>query len=311
MSKEHPTNVAASVRDRLLNRARARGEDYNVLLTRYAVERFLYRLGRSEHSERFVLKGAVLFVLWEGNPHRITRDLDLLGRGPSGVEEVVGAVRDVCAVEVEDDGLTFDLKTAVGERIREDQAYEGVRVTVLARLGTARVPLQIDVGFGDAITPDAEEATLPTILDAPPPVLRAYPRETVVAEKVQAMVILGIANTRMKDFYDVAYLARHFSFDGPTLVRALRATFERRGTPLPEGTPLALSDEFAGDALKQTQWRAFLRKAKLDIAGGEAAVDLPGVVEALRAFLLPPLRAAALSEPFERVWLAPGLWRAL
>ena len=310
MSKQRPTNVAASVRDRLLNRARARGEDYNALLTRYAVERFLYRLGRSEHRERFVLKGATLFVLWEGNPHRITRDLDLLGRGAPEVEDVVGAVRDVCAVEVEDDGLTFDPGPAAGERIREDQAYEGVRVTVLARLGRARVPLQVDVGFGDAITPDAEEATLPTILGAPPPVLRAYPRETVVAEKVQAMVLLGMANTRMKDFYDVAYLARHFSFDGPTLTSAFQATFERRGTPLPEGTPLALSDEFAGDTMKQTQWRAFLQKARLDAAGVEAAVDLQSVVEALCAFLLPPLRAAALGELFERVWTAAGPWRA-
>lgn len=233
---------AASIRQRLLNRARAEGGDFQALLTRYVLERFLYRLGESPHRERFVVKGAMLFVLWEGDLHRTTRDLDLLGSGPSAIADVERAVREVLAAEVEDDGVAFDPGTVRGDLIREEQEYEGVRVTAEARVGNARVRLKIDVGFGDTVTPEAEEATFPTLLDAPPPVLRAYPKETVVAEKLQAMVALGILNIRMKDFYDVWHLSRHDAFDGPTLTGAVRATFERRGTPLPGGAPLVLTD---------------------------------------------------------------------
>ena len=303
MSRRQPSNMAASVRDRLLHRAKERGEDYNALLVRYATERFLYRLGVSDQRDRFILKGAMLFVLWEGDLHRITRDVDLLGTGSEEVDDVVAAVREICAVTVEDDGLEFHPDTAKGTPIREGQAYEGVRVRVLATLGNARLPLQIDVGFGDAITPGIDDATLPTLLDFPSPRLAAYPRETVVAEKVQAMVLLGIANTRMKDFYDVDYLARHFDFEGQSLVEALRATFARRGTPLPDSLPLALSEEFATDSAKRAQWAAFLKKGKLDV--GDSFGE---VISRLRLFLLPPLEAAQSGGTLDRTWRASGPW---
>ena len=294
---------AASVRQRLLNRARAEGDDFQVLLTRYVLERFLYRLGRSEHRERFTVKGAMLFVLWEGDLHRTTRDLDLLGSGPSDVADVERAVRDVLAVEVEDDGVTFAPATVQGGLIREEQEYEGVRVTAEARVGNARVRLKVDVGFGDAVTPDAEEATFPTLLDSPPPVLWVYPKETVVAEKLQAMVVLGILNSRMKDFYDVWHLARRDAFDGAMLAEAVRATFARRETPVPDGAPLALTDEFALDVGKQAQWLAFVRRGRL---GQEAT--LPEVVQSLRAFLLPVLEAARGDARLDQRWKPGGPW---
>ena len=294
---------AASVRQRLLNRSRAEGEDFQALLTRYVLERFLYRLGRSEHRERFVVKGAMLFVLWEGDLHRMTRDLDLLGFGSSAIPDVERAVREIVAARVEDDGVAFAPETVRGDLIREEQEYEGVRVTAEARVGSARVRLKVDVGFGDAITPEADEATFPTLLDAPPPILRAYPKETVVAEKLQAMVALGILNSRMKDFYDLWHLARHDAFDGPTLTEAVRATFARRTTSLPDDVPFALTDEFAADAGKQAQWQAFVRRGRLS---EEAA--LAEVIVALRDFLLPVLKAARSDATLDMSWERGGSW---
>ena len=301
MSAESST--AASVRQRLLNRARAEGGDFLALLTRYVLERVLYRLGQSDYRERFVVKGAMLFVLWEGDLHRTTRDLNLLGSGPSAIADVERAVREVLAVEVEDDGVTFDPGSVRGDLIREEQEYEGVRVSAEARVGNARVRLKIDIGFGDAVTPEVEEATFPTLLDAPPPVLRVYPKATVVAEKLQAMVALGILNSRMKDFYDVWHLAQHDAFDGPTLAQAVRATFERRGTPIPDAAPLALTSEFATDTGKRTLWRAFVRRGRLS---DEA--ELAEVVDVLRAFLLPVLDAARGEAALDARWQSGGPW---
>ena len=308
MKGRRPTNVSASVSARLLNQARSAGEDYNALLARYAAERFLYRLGISEHNDRFLLKGAMLFILWEGNLHRMTRDLDLLGRGSTDVDDVVAVVREICTVAAENDGVTFHADSVRGERIREDMVYEGVRVRLLASLGTARIPLQIDLGFGDVVNPDAQEVDLPTLLEFPRPRIKAYPRYTVVAEKVHAMVFLGMANSRMKDFYDVAYLAHHFDFSGQTLVDALRATFDQRKLQLPDALPLALTDEFALDTYKQTQWRAFLRRAGIKKVATEVGVDLPNAVARLRQFLEIPLQAARSGMPFPSEWTAPGPW---
>jgi len=304
MSKIQPTNVAASVRQRLLNLSRDKGEDFNFVLTQYALERFLYRLASSEYADRFVLKGAMLFAAWSDRSHRPTRDLDLLGYGDASEQQLIMSFQQICQAEVEPDGLEFDAQSIRVTEIREDQEYDGRRVQLVAKLEKAQIHLQIDIGFGDAVTPEAEEIDYPTLLDFPAPRIWVYPRETVVAEKLQAMIALGMPNTRMKDFYDVWMIARHFSFDGTTLVRAITATFARRRTKIPNEVPTALGDEFATDRDKGTQWKAFLQRSRLE----GAAVDLSQVVDELRAFLIPPLFAAANSETFNQSWTDGGPW---
>jgi hypothetical protein len=306
VSKGRPKNMAAPVRARLTDLARRQGEDFQLVLTRYAIERLLYRLARTEYAAEFVLKGAMLFRLWAGQPHRPTRDLDLLGRGEPSVERLAAVFRAVCAAAVEDDGLTFDPDTVTAEKIKQDQEYEGVRVGCVARLGQARIDLQVDVGFGDAVTPGPVKVQFPALLDLPAPELAAYPRETVVAEKFQAMVMLGIANSRMKDFFDLWVLARSFGFGGAVLADAIRATFARRKTPVPAVPPLALTAEFGADAAKVKQWQAFLKKGKLD-AGGVTLVE---VCEFLAGFLMPPAQALAGGTKFAQAWPAGGPWAA-
>jgi predicted nucleotidyltransferase component of viral defense system len=233
MSPRDIRNLAASVRQRLFNLAKQRGDDFQILLTRYAVERLLYRLSQSPHSSQFLLKGATLFTLWGGGPYRSTRDLDLLGSGDRSVQRLEGVFRDICAVQVEPDGLRFAAETVEGDEIREDLEYGGVRVILIANLERARIQIQVDIGFGDVVTPPPEDVEFPTILDFPAPHLRAYRRETVVAEKFQAMVMLGVANSRMRDFYDVWLLSRRFEFNGMPLSQAIKGTFARRRTPYP------------------------------------------------------------------------------
>jgi predicted nucleotidyltransferase component of viral defense system len=303
MTKSPPKDIGAAVRARLSRLARERGEDFQLVLTRYANERLLFRLASSRHAHRFVLKGAALFTLWTGKPHRATRDLDLLGFGDPGVDHVREVFAEVLALDVADDGAHFDLGSLAVGLIREEQEYGGVRVELVARITKAQVRLQVDVGFGDAITPEASVVEFPPLLDFPAPRLRAYPRETVVAEKLEAMVHLGMANSRMKDFYDVAVLARDFDFDGELLTRAIRATFERRKTALPTSTPVALTPAFAEDATKKTQWSGFVRKAGVRDAGG-----LDVTVDAVRAFVEVPLAAAANHTPAPGTWRADGAW---
>ncbi|HEY9831824.1 MAG TPA: nucleotidyl transferase AbiEii/AbiGii toxin family protein [Stenomitos sp.] len=301
-----PRNVAASVRQRLLDLSRQRGEEFQGLLTRYALERLLYRLGESEYRDRFILKGAMLFSAWSNEPHRATRDLDLLGFGDNSIAHLEQVFRDICCVQVEPDGLEFKDDTVSGQRIKEDQEYEGVRIELMALLGVARIPIQIDIGFGDALANQPQELSkFPTMLDLPAPRVRTYPRETVVAEKFQAMVVLGIANSRMKDFYDLWFLCQKFEFEGEALSLAIKATFERRHTSVPHVPPLALTPEFSLDGAKQAQWRAFLRKGKLKAEG----LTLKEAIEVLDNFLMPPSRAVANGEPFGQVWPPTGLWQ--
>lgn len=304
MTKERKTNVAASVRQRLLNLSRERKEDFQAVLTRYVLERLLYRLEKSGYGKDFTLKGAMLFAVWTGEPHRATWDLDLLGRGSPDIPRLEEIFRQICVAQVEDDGVAFDPASVNAEPIREEQEYEGIRVKLTARLEAARVTVQVDVGFGDAIIPSPEEITYPTLLDFPGPRLRAYPKETVVAEKLEAMVARGMTNSRMKDFYDVWVLANTFPFKGQVLAEAIRATFERRKTPLPVEEPLALSDSFQHEAARETQWRAFLRKGRLE----PAPLSLVGVIPLLREFLLPPLAAARDAKPFKEEWRPKGPW---
>ena len=303
MRRRRPRNVAASVRQRLLNRARERGEDFNYLLTRYANERLLYRLAESGYRDQFVLKGAVLFELWTATAYRATRDVDLLGFGEPAVAPMQAVFREFCTLQVLPDGVRFLAGSVRAEPIRDGQAESGIRIRLTADLDGARISLQVDVGFGDVVTPHVVEAEFPTMLDFPAPRLQAYPRETVVAEKFEAMVRLGIANTRMQDFYDLWVMAMSFSFRGDSLAAALAATFGSRGTPLPVDAPVALRPEFSADAAKQAQWAAFVGRSALS-----GCPSLEEVVAMLRRFLLPPVSDATQDARFERDWPAGGDW---
>lgn len=272
-------NFAASVRARLLAVAKAEKVEFELMLTRFALERLLYRLSISKYREQFLLKGALLFDLWFDEPHRPTRDVDFLGYGPADLPTMEATFREIAAMTVQD-GITFDPSTVKAQEIRKEADYAGIRMTLLGTLDGARCPIQADIGFGDAVTPAPEEMDYPVLLDdLPAPRLRVYPRYTVIAEKFEAIVSLGIANSRMKDFFDLWVLTRHSELDSAILRRAITATFARRATALPTTTPIGLSDEFSADAIKQTQWRAFVTKNRLD------APPLPLVVAHLRMFL--------------------------
>lgn len=304
MNNKTVKNVAASVRERLYQLSQKRGEDFQLMLTRYGLERLLYRLGQSKYRDRFVLKGAMLFSFWGGELYRATRDVDFLGFGDSSAQEMKKVFRDLCDVSVEDDGLVFKAESVVAETIRDAMEYGGVRVTLEARLEQARIPIQADIGFGDAVTPAAEEIEYPVLLNAHAPKIRAYPKETVVAEKYEAAVRLGIANSRMKDFYDLWIMSRTFDFDGERLSEAIRKTFERRKTKLPESVPTAFTQEFYDAQAKLNQWRAFLNKGL--VTGKE--ILLADVVNVLRDFLLPPTDALVSERAFKMRWVPKGAW---
>jgi predicted nucleotidyltransferase component of viral defense system len=303
--KSPKKNVAESVRARLLTLSKKRGDEFHLTLADYVIERFLYRLGQSPLRDRFVLKGAVLFRVWMGQSHRPTKDLDLLGRGSSELSEVADAIREVCLIEASD-GVVFDLDGMKAERIREGAEYEGVRIRFRAELAAAQIPLQIDVGFGDAITPMPSLTVVPSVLGMDPPQVLAYPRETVVAEKLHTMVVLDISNTRMKDFYDLWFLSRSWTFQLIALADAIRATFERRGTPLPAGTPFALTPEFHSDGQKSLQWKAFVKRLRLD----SSTPALDEIAEGISRFVEAPLGEARGRTAVEKTWSVSGGWAA-
>ena len=298
-----PKNIPASIRQRLLQESRKQGIDFNLILTKYALERFLYRLSCSSYHDRFVLKGAMLFPLWGIDTFRPTRDLDLLGFGESEQEHLVSVFRDICQIEVDDDGISYDPESVTVTAIRDQMEYGGSRIVMNAELAKARIQVQIDVGFGDVVTPQPTYEEYPTLLKLPAPFIRAYPRETVVAEKFQAMVALGIANSRMKDLYDLWFIGATFQFDGATLVHALKRTFVRRGTDIPKELPFGLSDEFATDSMKISQWKAFIRRT-----GVQVPEELLSVILFLRDFLMPPTAAVAAEHQFREIWSAGGPW---
>jgi len=297
--------MAASVRQRLLNRARAEGRDFQSLLVSYAIERFLRRLSASPYADRFILKGAQLLPIWQCPAARPTIDVDFLGYVVNDVEAVAEIVRGICQTGVEDDGISYDVDSLEGGRIVEDADYGGIRLAFRAYLGRARARMQLDIGFGDVVVPGPETVEYPTLLSGlKPPKLRVYSRESVVAEKLEAMVKLGKLNSRMKDFYDVWALAEHYSFHGPVLAEAITKTFQRRGTPIPEH-PVMLSGAFARDGTKQTQWSAFLRKGRLEAP----PQDFCRLMGAVAAFLTTVLEACAANMPFEQRWEPPGPWK--
>lgn len=253
-------DLAASIRARLLNLAKANNTDFNQLLVRYALERFLYRISQSKYSNQFLLKGALLFVIWYDMPHRPTRDADLLGFGDSNLKSLEEIFRDISSMMV-DDGVVFDPDSVTVEEIRKEAGYSGARVVISANLAKARTKTQIDIGFGDVVTPNPIDATYPTLLDdMPPPKLRVYPIYTVIAEKLHAIVLLGMTNTRLKDYFDLQVLLDREEIDIHILTEAISATFVRRGMPIPTELPIGLSDEFAKDPTRQKLWDAFLKK---------------------------------------------------
>jgi len=275
------------------------------MLQYYAMERFLYRLSRSEHASRFVLKGALMLQFWGGPVTRSTKDIDLLGETSTSVDDLVAVMRACCDVDVHDDGVAFDAASMAGEEIRIDAIYDGVRIRGLCTLAGARVTFQVDVGFGDVITPGAVTVTYPTLLEFDAPELLGYTPETVVAEKLQAMVALDMANTRLKDFLDIWVLAQGRDFDGAVLAEAIRATFERRRTPLPDATPIALTPAFHSAEAKQAQWIAYTRKARVQ---GEMP-SLDEVAEHIAAFVMPVIAALVAGEQFDPRWSAGGPWK--
>ncbi|HEX9693163.1 MAG TPA: nucleotidyl transferase AbiEii/AbiGii toxin family protein [Gemmatimonadales bacterium] len=299
MTRRTPVNVAASVRQRLHDRARREGVQFQLLLEHFAIERLLYRLQASRHAGRFILKGAMLFRVWEGRTPRQTRDLDLLGQGEP--DEMATLFTEVAGTHITpDDGVIFDASSVRSEPIRDHTEYRGVRVRMHAHLDSARIPVQVDVGFGDAVTPDATPAAYPGLLDFPTPTIRMYPRETVVAEKFQAIVSLSTANTRVKDYFDLWHLGRHYAFDGTDLHRALRTTFERRETALPKAAPAGLGAAYLGDVGRVRQWEAFVERS----TEGREAPSFVEAGSAIKGFLLP-----AVTEGFSAQWTPGGPWQ--
>jgi len=296
-------NISASVRQLLLNQATESGEDFNLLLKRFANERFLYRFSISEHRDSFLLKGASLFTLWFNTPHRPTRDIDLLGYGSNNENDIQEVISNICKIQFED-GLIFDSESIRAVEIKEGEEYQGVRVLFDGFLGKARISLQIDVGFGDVVTPNPLNVDFPALLDFPAPKLNVYPKETVVAEKFEAMVKLGMTNSRMKDFWDLYKLLNEFEFNSLVLTKAMLATFDRRKTSFPTKLPIALTADFAADQRKLVQWKAFIQKNGLE------ALTLEEVVERLIEFFEPIIQSVETKEKLDFSWAGKGWIRS-
>lgn len=295
-------NLAASIRERLRQRALADRRPFDEVLTYYAMDRFLFRLGQTTHRDRFVLKGAMMLRLWGTTIARPTRDIDLLGRGDLAAGQLASAIADCIAAEAPPDALVFDVGSIVTSEIREQERYGGIRAEFQAMLERARIKMQVDVGLGDVITPRAVEVTYPTLLDFPAPKLHGYPVETAVAEKLEAIVDLGLANSRMKDFFDLWSIAGHLELDGATVAKAIGATFERRGTAVPTSIPVGLSSTFAADADRQKQWSAFVRRIRVD-----RAPSFADVVARIQRFAM-PVFSAATGIAFDAMWTPTTEW---
>lgn len=295
MNSKAPKNTAASVRARLLAIAKERKVEFTQVLQQYVNERILYRLSKTRYADEFVLKGGTLFGLLFGQPHRPTKDLDLLGAGDNQLETLSSTFRAVLAVE-EDDGIVFQAEILEAGKIKEDEQYEGVRISCTASIEQASIPVQIDIGFGDAIV-SRKKVELQTLLNLPRPELFIYPLDSVISEKFEAMVKLGLTNSRMKDFYDIYTLAREMEFDGATLCEAIRQTFERRQTPIPTEAPLALTNNFFENKDKILQWKAFTKKAKLS-----GDINLQKVCAEIERFIMPAATQSAAAQKFQNRW---------
>lgn len=307
MTEREIKNVAASVRARLLNHARANGTDFQLVLRQFFFERFLYRLSKSPSRQRFVLKGAILLRLWSGQPYRATVDLDLLRRGESSRESILDDLRELFDLNVKpDDGVRFATNTIRIDELRADEEYLGFRVTFVANLDSIRDRLQIDLGTGDAAWPRPTTEEYPTILDLEPPKILAYQKESVVAEKLHAIVKLGMKNSRIKDYFDLHYLASTFAFEGEIIRESVERTFERRATAIPTELPVGLTSDYWKDSAREAQLRAFARRARLDVNLASAETLIP----LIRRFADPMFEAIGRKEGFAASWMPGGPWRS-
>lgn len=292
------------MRQRLLNKARATERPFAELLQYFAMERFLYRLSKSVYSGNFILKGALMLSVWDAPRTRPTMDIDMLGQINNDINSIISFTRDVCLQEVEPDGIIFDPDSVTAENIREDADYEGIRVRFKGSLDTARFSMQLDIGFGDVVIPKADVFDFPVLLDLPSPHLHGYSKESTIAEKFEAMVKLGIINSRMKDFFDIWMLSRQFDFDGSTLAKAIEQTFSTRATEF-KPKPIPLTNSFAEDITKSAQWRGFIRNIRIT----NVPQEFKEIVSAVASFLMPIAESLAGNRPFKDVWKAPGPWR--
>jgi predicted nucleotidyltransferase component of viral defense system len=297
--------VVQSVLDRLLNLSRKNREDYNLVLTRYGIERLLYRLSQTKYADRFALKGAMLFMLWMNQDYRPTRDIDLLGFGEIDQRVLSEIFREVCQIKTVDDGVVFHADSITVEEIREGEIYQGQRVKIRGNIGNTRLVMQVDVGGGDVIVPEPTAQIFPTLLDYPAPRIRVYSRESVIAEKLDTIIVLGLRNSRMKDYYDLWTLVCNFEFNSQILAEAIRATLVRRGRKLPESPPAGMGEEFAADAAKRTQWKAFIERA----VPGLPALELIDVLVKLREFFETPLGALTCDSLPDLYWPPAGPWK--
>jgi len=297
-------NVPASVHQRLLNKARELSCPFNEILQHFAIERFIYRLSKSPHADKFVLKGALMLSAWTGSMSRPTMDIDLVGKIENNLELITAVVKDACDTKVDDDGIVFHNDSVSATRITEDADYKGVRILLRGNLGSIRLFLQIDIGFGDVVIPGPGKVKYPVLLDFPEPELDGYTMESTVAEKFQAMVKLGLLNSRMKDFYDIWFLSRMFDFSGETLIEAIEKTFEKRKTPL-INEPTVFNPTFMKDDTKQAQWEGFVEKTKLP----DAPSSFEDVAAAVKVFLQPIVDSIISKRTFQSFWIPPGPWR--
>lgn len=305
MNSDRKSNLAHSVFQKLLNKAKQSKEDFNLLLTRYGIERFLYRLSISDYRDSFILKGASLFLVWIGQNYRVTKDADLLGIEESNLSKISDMFRAICKIDLSNsDGVIYLPDSIKIQEIREDNVYGGVRITFLGTLYNARIPLQIDIGFGDSVIPRPEIVEYPTILDNPHPKMKAYTKYTLIAEKFETMVQLGIANSRMKDFYDIWVLSKMFDFDGKILSQAIQNTFKCRKTLFPKDIPFAFTPVFYNDMDKQKQWKAFIRKSKPKLSTDNIA----SVISHISKFLMPVLEGLKEDKVLENTWLSEQGW---
>jgi predicted nucleotidyltransferase component of viral defense system len=304
LRKKNQQDVSVLVHQLLLNKARESGRPFNELFQYFSMERFIYRLSKSPHVQKFVLKGALMFKVWNIQATRATKDIDLLGKLENSVEAMITVMRDTCNQTVEPDGMNFDPDSMTCNPIIEDAVYEGIRVFVRGNLGKSRVLLQLDVGFGDVVFPSELDVKYPTILDFPAPTLKGYSKESMIAEKFQAMIKLGELNSRLKDFYDIWLLSKQFDFNSHVLAEAITKTFKIRRTEIP-AQPSVFKKSFSEDQTRETQWRAFLRKTVL----ASTTYSFHEIMTEIKSFLVPVSSVIVGQKFFQKKWKAPGPWK--